>query len=122
MKEIEGKLYKCVNCEEYTLCTECFTKNKASHHASHIFCEILKPLKVQDINPTVMMQVFDPRLYSQIYKLDEELESPAKTKQEVKSTEKVLAQEDGAEDEDDFEDLAPLGIQRSLSQPLTLSK
>eukprot|EP00347_Sterkiella_histriomuscorum_P017580 403348792 len=112
-KSIQGKLYKCVNCEEYNLCSECFTQNKSSHYQAHIFAEIRKPQDQSNKNPIMLMQILDARLYPEAYK-STEIESPTKIQaSNIKKEE---------EKDDDFEELKPLNISRSLSQPTPLKK
>jgi len=62
-----------------------------------------KPLKQVEKNPTTLLQLLDPRLYPQS-QLSTVGESPSK-KKEVQVE----------EEEEDFEDLQPLSMSRSLS-------
>lgn len=62
-----------------------------------------KPLKQVEKNPTTLLQLLDPRLYPQS-QLSAVGESPSK-KKEVQVE----------EEEEDFEDLQPLSMSRSLS-------
>ncbi len=62
-----------------------------------------KPLKQVEKNPTTLLQLLDPRLYPQS-QLSAVGESPSKIKE-------VQVEEE----EEDFEDLQPLSMSRSLS-------
>jgi Zinc finger, ZZ type len=115
-KPVVGNLYKCANCEDYNLCEQCFNQSQYSHFSYHVFMKFQRPLKVQEKNPTTLLQVLDPRLYpaslSQLTAAQLNELSPQKKKDEY------LAAEEGEEDED-FEDLLPLSMSRSLSMPMT---
>jgi hypothetical protein len=67
--------------------------------------KLQKPLKQVEKNPTSLLQLLDPRLYPES-QLSTVGESPSKKKEVY------------IEEEEDFEDLQPLNLSRSLSQPM----
>jgi len=62
-KPVTGRLFKCANCEDYTLCEKCYSDGTFEHFSFHVFLQLLRPLKNQDKSPTILLQVLDARLY-----------------------------------------------------------
>mmetsp|Transcript_9033 Transcript_9033/g.8478 ORF Transcript_9033/g.8478 Transcript_9033/m.8478 type:complete len:141 (-) Transcript_9033:1998-2420(-) len=108
-KTITGNCYRCANCEDYNLCEACYTQGTFNHFSYHIFIELHKPLKASDKNPISLLQVLDPCLYSP--------ESQGLSEKELKMKLRLYNADIIGEEElgDNFEDLAPLSMARSLS-------
>lgn len=108
-KPIDKVCFRCVNCEDYTLCEECYKNNSFDHFSYHLFMKLHKPLLDSDKNPTILLKtLLDPRLYEESI-ISEDLDS---------FKNKPLEEED---QEEEFEDLAPLSISRSFSVPMKSS-
>lgn len=103
-KQITGKCYKCANCEDYVVCSQCFGANQMQHPNTHVFLEICQPLKESHKTQISLLSVLDSRLYS---------ESQIESQKVVQST--PVKQKTSDEDDDDLEDLAPLAMSRSKS-------
>mmetsp|Transcript_33163 Transcript_33163/g.53318 ORF Transcript_33163/g.53318 Transcript_33163/m.53318 type:complete len:5108 (-) Transcript_33163:115-15438(-) len=84
MNPIVGVRFKCVNCDEYNLCTRCEMYSEATrgHFAMHVFLKLRRPLPfVKDTNPTALIPnqtlipiLLHPSLFPQLRQAERELD------------------------------------------------
>ena len=60
---IEMERYLCANCEDYNICSSCYTKH--SHTKYHVFFRLDCALKIKELTGShkILIQFLDPLLY-----------------------------------------------------------
>ena len=57
-KQIIGIRYKCINCKDYDLCTNCEVNSLKIHEPRHIFLEIPFPIPIYSLSKCVPYEIF----------------------------------------------------------------
>jgi len=54
----------CANCDDYSLCENCYKSQEYDHFSFHVFLKLLRALEQPELgNPKALLPALDPQLY-----------------------------------------------------------
>ena len=117
-KEIVGIRYMCGNCEEFSLCSQCY-KTRV-HTKYHVFIKLERKIMiVGNSTPKCLIQVLDPLLYPLKATITEGEPSPIKKKisKGISREIHLLNEEENGLKEVE-EEIKAIGLKKSISSPI----